>query len=71
MFQAMGNTIPSLATSFIRLLVVTVPAVLLSRVPGFALRWIWYLTVGGVILQMTMNLLLLKREYRVRLSPAS
>jgi putative MATE family efflux protein len=68
MFQAMGNTLPSLITSGIRLVVVAVPAFLLSSTPGFELRWIWYLTVVSVTLQMAAALLLLKREFRVRLN---
>jgi putative MATE family efflux protein len=68
MFQAMGNTLPSLATSFVRLVIVAVPAFLLSRVPGFELRWVWYLTVVSVTLQMTIALLLLQREFRLRLN---
>ncbi len=68
MFQAMGNTIPSLVTSCTRLIVVAVPAVLLSRLPGFELRWIWYLSVLAVTLQMGLNLLVLQREFRLRLA---
>lgn len=67
MFQAMGNTIPSLVTSFTRILLVAVPAFLLSRMPGFEIRWIWYLSVVAVALQMSLNLLVLRREFRVRL----
>ena len=67
MFQAMGNTIPSLVTSAARILLVAVPVVLLSRTPGFQLWWIWYISAGAVFLQLGMNLLLLRREYRLRL----
>lgn len=67
MFQAMGNTIPSLVTSCTRLIVVAVPAFLLSGLPGFELRWIWYLSVLAVTLQMSLNLLVLQREFRLRL----
>ena len=67
MFQAMGNTFPSLVTSGIRVIVSLVPAVLLSRVAGFQLLWIWYLSVASIVLQMTINLLLLRREFTVRL----
>lgn len=67
MFQAMGNTMPSLVTSFTRIVVVAVPLLLLSRLPGFSLRWVWYLSVVSVTLQMAMNLLLLRREFRLRL----
>jgi len=67
MFQALGNTMPSLIASFVRVLVVAVPAFLLSWVPGFELRWVWYLSVGAVILQLVMALLLLRREFQLRL----
>ena len=68
MFQAMGNTLPSLATSFLRIIVVAVPVVVLSRQPGFELRWIWYLSVAAVLLQLVASLWLLWREFELRLS---
>lgn len=68
MFQAMGNTIPPLLASFMRILVVAIPAILLSRVAGFELRWVWYLSVAATMLQLGMNLALLKREFRLRLA---
>jgi Na+-driven multidrug efflux pump len=64
----MGNTIPSLVTSFTRIVVVAIPVLLLAQAPGFALRWVWYLSVVSVTLQMTLNLLLLRREFRLRLT---
>ena len=54
-------------TSFIRILVGVMPTVILSRRAGFQLHWIWYLTVVSIALQMTLNLFLLQREFRVRL----
>lgn len=69
MFQAMGNTKPSLVTSLIRAVVVAIPALALARVPGFRLAWVWYLTVVSVTLQMAIGLWLLNREYKVRLGP--
>jgi hypothetical protein len=48
---------------------VAAPAYLLSRNPGFELRWIWYLSVTGVYLQLFGNLWLLRREYARRLGP--
>jgi putative MATE family efflux protein len=68
MFQAMGNTLPSLATSFLRLIVGIVPAVVLSGRPDFALTWIWWFTVLSTVLQMAMNLILLQREFRIKLA---
>ena len=35
---------------------------------GFALHWIWYLSVSVVAIHATMNLLLLQREYRRKLT---
>ncbi len=69
MFQAMGNTIPSLATSALRLVVSIVPAILLSRAAGFQLAWIWYISAVAVFLQLAVNLFLLQREFRLKLVP--
>jgi putative MATE family efflux protein len=68
MFQAMGNTLPPLAASFARIVVVAVPAILMSRMPGFQLWWIWYLSVGALVFQLVTVLALLQREFRVRLA---
>jgi Na+-driven multidrug efflux pump len=69
MFQAIGNTIPALVSSFVRILLVAVPAILLARVAGFELSWIWYLSVGAVATQMILSLLLLRREFGLRMGP--
>ncbi len=71
MFQAIGNTMPALVASLVRIVVVAVPVVLLSRVAGFELRWIWYLSVSSVTLQMLLQMALLQREFRRRLGPRS
>jgi Na+-driven multidrug efflux pump len=68
MFQAMGNTIPPLAASFARIVLVAVPAIVMSRMPGFELWWIWYLSVGALVFQLVTVLALLQREFRVRLT---
>lgn len=67
MFQAMGNTLPSLLASFSRLAIIAIPVLWLARLPGFELRWIWYLSVVAILLQLTIILLLLRREFRLRL----
>jgi Na+-driven multidrug efflux pump len=67
MFQAMGNTMPSLIASGVRILLVSVPAIMLSRLPGFQLRTIWYLSVGAVLVQLALAMYLLSREFRGRL----
>jgi Na+-driven multidrug efflux pump len=68
MFQAMGNTLPSFAASFTRVVLVTIPVLLLTRLSGFNLRWVWYISVFSVTVQLLMVLLLLRREFRVRLT---
>ncbi|HXI57777.1 MAG TPA: MATE family efflux transporter [Polyangia bacterium] len=68
MFQALGNTVPPLASSVTRTCLAVIPAYLLSRVDGFALSWIWYLSAASVICQMTLNLLFLRREYARKLA---
>jgi putative MATE family efflux protein len=67
MFQAMGNTLPSLAASAVRITLVAIPALLLAKVPGFDLRWIWYLSVGAVLVQLTLSVWFLRREFARRL----
>jgi Na+-driven multidrug efflux pump len=68
MFQAMGNTMPSLITSAARIIIVAVPVLLLAQSPGFSLRWIWYISAAAVVVQLLLNLLLLRREFRIRLA---
>jgi putative MATE family efflux protein len=67
MFQAMGNTLPSLVTSAVRIVMVAILAFFLSRQPGFHLNWIWWLSFASVLLQLVLSLLLLRREFRMRL----
>ena len=73
MFQALGNTVPPLLASFARLVGTAIPIVLLARLPGFQLWWIWYIAVASVWVHMTANVLLLRKEFRRRLAfePAS
>jgi Na+-driven multidrug efflux pump len=70
MFQALGNTLPSLIASISRLLIVAVPAVWLARMPNFQLRWIWYLSVLAIMMQLGLIMVLLKREFRLKFGPA-
>jgi putative MATE family efflux protein len=72
MFQAIGNTMPSLMTSFTRIVIIALPLIFLSKLPGFRLEWIWWLSVAAVTLQMGLNLWLLQREFdrRLQFAPA-
>jgi putative MATE family efflux protein len=67
MFQAMGNTIPSLVSSFTRIVGTAIPVMYLSRMPGFTLRWVWLLSAVTIFAQLTISLLLLRREFQRRL----
>jgi MATE family, multidrug efflux pump len=67
-FQAMGNTIPSLVASAVRITLVAIPAVIVSRLPGFELRWIWWLSVASVYVQLLLVFVLLRREFSARLA---
>ena len=73
MFQAMGNTIPSLLTSGARIVIIAIPAFWMARMPGFQLRWIWYLSMGAVLVQLALSLWLLRREFvrRLQFGPAT
>ncbi len=67
MFQALGNTWPSLASSMARLFLFAVPAVYLSRQPGFALHQLWYLAVATGTAHATVAFFLLRRELKSKL----
>jgi putative MATE family efflux protein len=67
LFQALGNTWPSLLSSGARLFTFVLPAVLLSTKPHFTMLEVWYLSVASVTLQALTSLLLLRREFRRRL----
>jgi MATE family, multidrug efflux pump len=67
MFQGLGNTVPPLLSSVSRLVLFALPALLLSRTPGFDIKLVWYLSVGSQLLQAGMNLLLLRRELHRKL----
>jgi len=69
-FQALGNTVPSLLSSASRLITYVLPVVWLSRQPGFQLVQVWHLSVATVTLQGLTSWLLLRREFRLKL-PAS
>jgi Na+-driven multidrug efflux pump len=72
LFQGMGNTLPPLAASSLRLLLFALPAYLVSLRPGFDIDWIWSLSMASVAVQATVNLLLLRREFarRLQFAPA-
>jgi putative MATE family efflux protein len=68
MFQALGHTLPALVASFVRIALVGIPVFILAQMSGFQLHWIWYLSVGALIVQLVVNQGLLFREFARRLS---
>ncbi len=66
-FQALGNTWPSLASSVARLAIFAAPCLWFLRQPWFAPRHIWYFSVAAGALQAVFSVLLLRREFRRKL----
>jgi putative MATE family efflux protein len=62
-FQGMGNTLPPLASTSLRLVSFALPAYLLSHQAGFQMRHVWWLSVAAVTVQLGVNVLLLHREF--------
>jgi len=69
MFQALGNTIPSLISSATRLVTFALPALWMSTRPGFTLRELWLLSVVTVTVQAGLTTWFLLRELERRREP--
>ena len=67
MFQAMGNTVPSLLTSGSRVISFVLPAIWLSTQPWFEIHHLWYVSVLSLTLQAILAWALLAREMKIRL----
>ena len=68
MFQALGNTWPSLISVATRLATFAIPAYWISRQPGFQIEQIWLLSVVTVWLQAVLSFLLVRQQFRSRLA---
>jgi putative MATE family efflux protein len=66
-FQGMGNTLPPLFSSALRLTLFAAIALVLARQPGFHLAQLWYLAVSTIVVQFVSNMLLLQREFARKL----
>ena len=64
LFQALGNTWPTLFSSATRLLAFAVPASWLAAQSGFRIAEVWYLSVGSVALQAVVSYTLARRTLR-------
>jgi putative MATE family efflux protein len=70
-FQGMGNTLPPLGASALRILFFALPAYAVAQHPGFQLRQVWYISVASVTIQLLVNLWLLHREFGRKLPRAA
>ena len=68
LFQGLGNTWPSLASTAMRLVTFAAPAIWMSLQPGFEIVHVWYLSVATVFLQAFVSCILLLRQFRARLA---
>jgi len=66
-FQGIGNTWPPLIASATRLFLFALPAAYLSRLSGFHIKQVWYLSVASILFQAGVNVVLLRREFRRKL----
>jgi Na+-driven multidrug efflux pump len=64
----MGNTMPSLISSALRIAAVTALLLIVAPMPDFELRWIWLLSVAAVFGQFVLSMALLRREFARRLN---
>ena len=67
MFQALGNTWPSLAASVGRVVLFAIPALIIGQRAGFQATDLWWLSIGTIVLQAGAAYLLLRREFARKL----
>lgn len=65
-FQGLGNTKPALLSSFIRLVIFIPVAFAVSRMEGFELHELWYVSMLAVVIQAAVSYWLVQREIRVK-----
>lgn len=70
MFQALGDTVPSLMASATRVVTFAGPGLWLSRQPGFTLSRLWLLSIATVTLQAGVSVWLLFRTWKRRTAAA-
>jgi putative MATE family efflux protein len=69
-FQALGNTLPSLFSSGSRLVTFILPMLWLASRPDFRVEQVWYLSVATVALQAVTSLVLVRRQMSRARQPA-
>jgi len=68
MFQGLGNTWPTIGSSIVRVIVFILPVFWLARQPTFELVDLWHLSVCSMFLQALVSYVLLRREFRRKLT---
>jgi putative MATE family efflux protein len=71
LFQAIGNSWPSLISSGTRLVTYVAPAIWLGTHGNFELTLLWWMSVAGVTLQAIVAMFLLAQQFRQRLAPTA
>lgn len=71
MFQAMGNTWPTVISSAVRLVLFVVPAIWVASRPGFQLYEMWLVSVATMFVQAAVSYAFVRREFARRLAPLS
>ncbi|MBU2427741.1 MAG: MATE family efflux transporter [Gammaproteobacteria bacterium] len=67
-FQGLGNTWPSLASSALRIVLFIVPVLWLSQRSDFSATMVWYCSAGSVFLQGLCSYYLLRGQLRSKLT---
>lgn len=70
MFQAIGNTWPSLANAAFRMLLFVLPALWLAQQPWVHIEYFWYWSIATVLLQAFLGVVLIQWQFRKRLPVA-
>jgi Na+-driven multidrug efflux pump len=68
LFQGLGNTLPPLGSSVMRIVIFAVPAYMLAQRPDFQMRTVWLISVASVFLQAIVSVTLLHLEFLKKLS---
>ena len=70
-FQGLGNTRPALLSSLARIVVFLPTAIYLKSLDGFTIEQVWYVSILSVTIQGIVSYLLVRREFRIKLSGAA
>lgn len=66
-FQGLGDTRPAMLSTASRLITFAIPAIWMSRRPGFRIEHMWYLSVATQTLQALLSLWLVRMQFRRKL----